>query len=74
MRPKKLFFLFTLYQEKLKDTNGVFRNQKSQDTKYNGQKRKDKRTNNKRQNSTQKTKDRAIRIQLKIGGLVQALL
>jgi hypothetical protein len=62
MRPKKLFFLFTLYQEKLKDTNGVFRNQKSQDTKYNGQKRKDKRTNNKRQNSTQKTKERAIYI------------
>jgi len=65
--------MFTLYQEKLKDTKGVFRNHKSQDTKYNGQKRKDKRTSNNRQNSTQKTKDRAIRIQLKIGGLVQAL-
>ena len=40
-----------------KDTNGIIRSRKSKDRQYNGQKKKDKRTNNDLQNTTQKTKD-----------------
>jgi hypothetical protein len=42
---------------KVEDTNGVIRNCKSKDRHYNGQKKKDKRTNNNLQKTTQKTKD-----------------
>jgi len=36
------------------DTKGVTRSHKSKDSQYNGQQKKDKRTNNDVQNSTQK--------------------
>jgi len=40
------------------DTNGVIRIYKSKDRQHNGQKKKEKRTNNDLQNITHKTKDR----------------
>jgi hypothetical protein len=43
--------------EEFGNTNGVIRVRKSKDRKRNGQKIKDKRTNNNLQNITQKTKD-----------------
>ena len=48
-----------IFREKFEDTKGVIRirNQKK-DRKHNGQKKKDKRTNNNLQNITQKTKYR----------------
>jgi len=46
----------------------VIRNCKTKkDKPYNGQKKKDKRTNNDLQNTTQKIKDRAIQIPIKTG-------
>ena len=51
-----------------KDTKGVIRICKSKDRQHNGQKKKDKRTNNDLQNNTQKTTDRATRTPLKTGG------
>jgi hypothetical protein len=46
--------------EVLEDTKGVIRNRNSKkDRKYNGQKKRNKGTNNNLQNTTQKTKDRA---------------
>jgi hypothetical protein len=51
--------IFQLYQEEFEDTKGVIRIRKSKkDRQHNGQKKKDKRTNNDLQNITQKTKDR----------------
>jgi hypothetical protein len=45
-------------KEKFEDTKGITRSHKSKnDRQYNGQKTKDKMTNNDLQNTTQKTKD-----------------
>ena len=47
--------VFNNIKEQLKDTKGVIRSRKSKfDRQYNGQKKKDKRTNNDLQNMTQK--------------------
>ena len=55
-----------LNNEDLEDTKRVFRIRKSKKNRqHNGQKKKDKRTNNNLQNITQKTKDRATRTPLK---------
>jgi hypothetical protein len=44
-------------QEKLKDTNGAIRSRKlKKDRQHNGQKKKDKRANNDKQNTAQKLK------------------
>jgi len=49
---------------KFEDTKGVIKNCKSKrDRQYNGQRKKDKKTNNNLQNITQKTKDWATRTQ-----------
>ena len=55
-------------QEYFEDTKGVIRICKSKDKQDDGQKKKDKRTNNDLQNITHKTKDRVTRTPLKIGG------
>ena len=53
-------------KEDLEDTKRVIRIRKSKKNRQrNGQKKKDKRTNNDLQNTTQKTKDRATRTPLK---------
>jgi len=44
--------------ENFEDTKGALRSRKSEDRQYNGQKKKDKRTNSDLRNATQKTKDR----------------
>jgi hypothetical protein len=44
-------------KEKFEHTKGVIRNRKSIDRQYNGQKKKDKGTNNDLQNTNQKTKE-----------------
>jgi len=44
--------------EEFEDTREVIRIRKSKDRQHNGQKKKDKRTNNDLQNVTHKTKDR----------------
>jgi hypothetical protein len=47
---------------KFEDIKEVFRSRKSKKVRqYNGQRKKDKMTNNNLQNTTQKTKDRAMR-------------
>jgi hypothetical protein len=46
-----------VHLEELEDTKGVIRVRKSKDRQHNGQKKKDNRTNNDLQNTTQKTKD-----------------
>ena len=43
--------------EEFEDTKGVIRIRKSNDRKHNGQKKKNKRTNNDLQNNTHKSKD-----------------
>ena len=54
---------------KLEDTKGVTRSRKSKkDRQQNAQEKKNKRTNNHLQNSSNKTKDWATRTALKIGG------
>ena len=53
-----------LLKEKFEDIKGVIRSLTSQDRKNNGQKKKDKWTSNDLQNTTKKTKERAIRIPL----------
>ena len=50
----------------IEDTKEVTRSLKSK--KYNGQKKKDKRTNNNLRNTTHKTKDRATRTPIETGG------
>jgi hypothetical protein len=53
-------YTFIVQQEEFEDTKGVIRIRKSKkDRQHNGQKKKDKRTTNDLQNTTQKTKDRA---------------
>jgi len=55
-----------IIQEEFIDTKGVIKIRKSnKDRQHNGQKKKDKRTNNDLQNITHKTKDRVTRIPLK---------
>jgi hypothetical protein len=55
--------------KKFEDTKGVIRNRKSnKDSQYNGQKKKNKRTNNYIEKITQKSKDRAARTSLKTWG------
>ena len=44
---------------KFEDSKGIIRIRKSKERQHNGQKKKEKRTNNDLQNITQKTKDRA---------------
>jgi hypothetical protein len=46
-----------IYGDQFKDSKGIIKIRKSKDRQYNGQKKKDKRTNNDLQNITQKTKD-----------------
>jgi len=51
--------IIIVYLEEIEDTKGVIRICKSKkDRQHNGQKKKDKRTNNDLQNITHKTKDR----------------
>jgi len=57
-----------LFGEEFEDTKGVIRIRKSKKGRqHNGQKKKDKRTNNYLQNITQKTKDRVTQTPLKTG-------
>jgi len=61
-----------VYQEELEATNGVIRIRKfKKDRKHNGQKKKEKRTNNDLQHITYKTKDRVTRTSLKTGGEIR---
>ena len=54
--------------EEFEDTKGVIRIRKSKKSRqHNGQKKKDKRTNNDLQNITQKNKERVTRTPLKQG-------
>ena len=53
-------------KEKFEDTKGEIRTRKLKDI-HNGQKKKDRRTNNDLQNITQKTKDRVTQTTLIIG-------
>ena len=55
-----------LYEE-FEDTKGVIRIRKSKDRQHNGQKKKDKRTNNDLHNITHKTKDQVTLTPLKTG-------
>ena len=59
-----LFIILCITQQKFEDTNAVIRSRKSKDRQLDDQKKKD----NDLQNTTHKTKDRATRTQLKIGG------
>jgi hypothetical protein len=60
--------LHSICYEIFEDTKGVIRIRKSKkDRQHNGQKKKDKRTNNDLQNTTHKPKDRATRTPLKTG-------
>ena len=52
--------------EKFEDTKRVIKNCKSKDRQYNGQNKNIKMTNNDLQNTTEKTKDWATRIQGRI--------
>ena len=55
--------------EECEDTKGgVIRIHTSKDRQHNGQKKKEKKTNNDLQNITQKTKDRVTQTPLKTGG------
>ena len=57
-------------QEKFEGSTGLFRIRKSKkDRHYNGQKKKDKRTNGDLQSNTYKTKDRVTRTPLKTVGM-----
>jgi len=55
-----------VFSDKFEDNKRVIRCRKSKNRQHNGQKKKDRTTNNDLQNITQKTKDRAKRITLKI--------
>ena len=58
--------MYMLY--KCEDTKGVIGSRKSKKCRqHNGQKKKDKRTNNGLQNTTQKTKDRATHYPFTLG-------
>ena len=56
-------------EQEFEDTKGIIRIHKSKDRQHNGQKKKDKRTNNDLQNTTQKTKDRATKTGGQLSGL-----
>jgi len=59
---------------KFEDTKGVIKNCKSKrDRQYNGQRKKNKKTNNDLQNITQKTKDWATRSPQKTRGWTRVL-
>ena len=55
------------WEEEFEDTKGLIRISKSKDKQHNGQKKRDKKTNNDLQNITHKTKDRVTRTPLKPG-------
>jgi len=55
------------FQEELEDTKRIIRIRKSKDRQHMAKKKKDKRSNNDLQNTTQKTKDRITRTPLKAG-------
>ena len=57
-----------IFRIEFEDTKGVIKIRNSKDRKHNGQKKKDKRTNNNLQNITHKTKDRVTWTQLKTVG------
>ena len=59
------FYPTYLIQRNIPDPLGIIRNRKPKDRQYNGQKKKDKRTNNDLHNITQKIKDLATRTPLK---------
>ena len=63
-----LGFYISVYQEEFENIEMVIRICKLKDRQHNGQKKKDKRTNNDLQNITHKTKDRVTRTPLKSGG------
>ena len=52
-------------QEEFKNTNGVIRTHKSKDRQHNDQQKKEQRTNNDLQNTTNKSKDRVTRTPLR---------
>ena len=60
-------FVFTSTKVEFENTKGLIRIPKSKDRQHNGQIKKDKRTNNDLQNTTQKTKDRVTRTSLETG-------
>ena len=60
--------IISVNKKQFEDTKGVIRIRKSKDRQHNGQKKKDKRTNNDLQNTTHKTKDRVTRTPLKTVG------
>ena len=57
-----------MYFERFEDTKEVIRNRNLKDRQHNGQTKRNKKTNNDLQNSTQKTQARVTRTQLKTGG------
>jgi len=59
---------YTMYKKSFEDTKRVIKRCEEKDRQHNCQKKMDKRTNNDLQNTTQKTKDRAIQTPLKAGG------
>ena len=63
-----LGFYISVYQEEFENIEMVIRICKLKDRQHNGQKKKDKRTNNDLQNITHKTTDRITRTPLKSGG------
>jgi hypothetical protein len=65
---KNIYLDQKLYEEEFEDSKGIIRIRKSKNNRqHNGQKKKDKRTNNDLQNISYKTKDRVTRIPLKTG-------
>jgi hypothetical protein len=74
---KRLNTLFgsDVFQTSLKILKGVIKScNTKKERQYNGQKKKNKRTNNNSQNITQKTKDRATWIPLKTGNELKCVL
>jgi len=62
-----VFFLFTgfvLKEKEFEDTIGVIRIRKSKDRQHNGQRKKNKRTNNDLENIIRKTKDRVTQLKV----------
>ena len=65
---KTIYLDQKLYEEEFEDSKGIIRIRKSKnDRQHNGQKKKDKRTNNDLQIISHKTKDRVTRTPLKTG-------
>ena len=61
-------FGFLVFKKEFEDSKWIIRIHISKDRQYNGKTKKDKRTNNNLQNTTNKTKDRATRTTLNSGG------